>query len=371
MRKYYIDNIRWLCVLLLFPYHTFMMFNAFDESFYVKGADIETTTLIMRAIYPWLMPILFLVAGLSSAYALNKRSPKQYIKERVSKLLLPLVFGILILIPVQTYFAERFHNNYTGNYFEQYILFFTKPTDLSGYNGGFTPAHLWFLAYLFVISLIALPVMYLYQKSVKKLPVHKIPLPVLLLFFLVPGFAQMIFDIAGKSVGEYTTWFLFGYFIISNGKVQEKLEKHRFLLLGLCLPFMIICTFFLKIHETFFNEILFIYVVIYEVIYFFYAWTAILTIFGFAKRYLNFANKTTSYMSASSFGIYVLHQQWTVITAYFALILTASVPLQMVLILTASIVFTFINFEVFKRVPVTRFMFGIKEHKKENAGNEK
>jgi surface polysaccharide O-acyltransferase-like enzyme len=68
-------------------------------------------------------------------------------------------------------------------------------------------------------------------------------------------------------------------------------------------------------------------------------------------------------MSESSFGIYVFHQQWTVIAAYFALMLTGSVLMQMILILVASIVFTFINFEIFKRIPVTRFMFGIKERK--------
>jgi hypothetical protein len=271
MRKYFIDNIRWLCVLLLFPYHTLMVFNSFGESFYVKGADIEAVSLIMRAIYPWIMPLLFLVAGLSSAYALQKRTPKQYIKERVSKLLIPLVCGVLFLIPVQTYFAERFHNNYTGGYFAQYILFFTGPTDLTGYNGGFTPAHLWFLAYLFVISLVALPIMYFYQKSGKKLSADRIPYPVLILFFIVPIFTKMILNIADKSIGEYLTWFLFGYFIISNGKIQEKLEKYRLLSLGLCLPFMVLCTFFLKFYALLFgeihaDEIPFSHVFVYEVI---------------------------------------------------------------------------------------------------------
>jgi Acyltransferase family. len=165
MRKYYIDNLRWMSILLLIPYHTFMIYNSFGESFYIKGADIPLVTGVLVAIWPWFMPLLFVCAGLSSAFALQKRSVKQYIKERALKLLVPFFFGILLLIPAQTFFAERFHNGYTGGYFRQYIIFFTKPTDFTGYNGGFTPGQLWFILYLFVISLVALPIMNAYRRA--------------------------------------------------------------------------------------------------------------------------------------------------------------------------------------------------------------
>ena len=352
MRKNFIDNIRWLCVLLLFPYHMLMVYNTFGESFYIKGADIPAASGIISALWPWFMPLLFLLAGVSSAYALEKRTAKEYLKERVFKLLIPLLFGVLLLVPSQTYFAEVFHNGYTGNYFEQYILFFTKPTDLSGYHGGFTPAHLWFILYLFVISVISLPIMSYYKKSAKKLPVNKIPLPVLLLLFIIPGVSQMILDIAGKSVGEYLTWFLFGYFFISNEAIQEKLRKHRFLLTGLSIPCMLFS--FTGIDIEAYNYIL------YEFLYFFYAWVTILAVVGLGKQYLNFSNQVTSYVSKSSFPIYVFHQQWIVISAYFALLWFQNIPLQMIFIVLASIAFTALNYELFKRFFVTRFMFGIK-----------
>ena len=94
---------------------------------------------------------------MSSAYAPDKRTNCEYVKERIFKLLIPFVVGTLVVVPAQTYFAERFHNGYTGGYLHQYVLFFTGPTDLTGYRGGFTPAHLWFLLYLFIISVAALP----------------------------------------------------------------------------------------------------------------------------------------------------------------------------------------------------------------------
>ena len=136
-RKYFIDNIRWICIMMLFPYHTLMIYNAFGEGFYIKGSDIMGTSAFMIASYPWFMPLLFVLAGVSSAYALRKRKPAEYVKERIYKLLIPFICGLLLLVPAQTYFAEKFHNGYTGGYWQQYILFFTKPTDLTGYTGGF------------------------------------------------------------------------------------------------------------------------------------------------------------------------------------------------------------------------------------------
>ena len=354
MRKNYIDNLHWICILLLFFYHTFMVYNTFGESFYIKGADVQATTYFIMAVWPWFMPLFFLLSGVNSAYALKKRTATEFLKERVLKLLIPLVFGILLLVPAQTYFAEVFHNGYTGNFFEQYILFFTKANDLSGYNGGFTPGHLWFILYLFVISIVTLPVMNIYQKSAKKIAAYKIPLPVLLLFFLIPGVTQVILDIGGKSLGEYLAWFLIGYFYISDDVVQEKLQKRRFILLGIAVPFMAIFTFAGEVIVNYNN-------ILYEFVYFIYVWVTILAILGFGRQYLDFVNGTTAYLSKSSFGVYIIHQQWIVITAYFALMGIGSIPLQMVFIILASVVFTFLTYELFRRIRLTRFMFGLKK----------
>ncbi len=165
MRKHYIDNLRWLCVLLLFPYHTAMIFNGFGENFYVKAADLTAADIFIYCTSPWFMPLLFVLAGISTAYSLKKRTDLEYIKERIQRLFVPLISGILILVPIQTYYAECFHNGYTGRYFAQYILFFTKETDLSGYTGGFTPAHLWFFLYVFVSSMAIIPVIRCYRSS--------------------------------------------------------------------------------------------------------------------------------------------------------------------------------------------------------------
>lgn len=97
MRKYYIDNIRNLCILLLFPYHTAMIFNNYGDSWYVHSKGTEAAGLFLISLYPWWMAILFALAGMSTVYALNKRTAKEFLVERVHKLLIPCISGIILL----------------------------------------------------------------------------------------------------------------------------------------------------------------------------------------------------------------------------------------------------------------------------------
>src|SRR5690349_12155441 len=101
---------------MLFPYHTAMIFNGLGETWYVHSKDLFGATMLIMGVYPWWMSSLFAFAGMSTVYALNKRTVKQYIEERFFKLFVPLISAILLLIPVQTYIADKYFNNYTGSY---------------------------------------------------------------------------------------------------------------------------------------------------------------------------------------------------------------------------------------------------------------
>ena len=147
-RKYFIDNLRIFCILLLFPFHNVMIYNDFGERWYVHIAECIQASFFNISVYAWWMPLLFLLAGMSTFYAFEKRTVKQYLMERLCKLYVPLAVSLLLVIPVQPYIADVFFNGYSGNYFQHYREFF-KLTDWSGYDGHFTPGHLWFVLYLF------------------------------------------------------------------------------------------------------------------------------------------------------------------------------------------------------------------------------
>lgn len=353
MRKYFIDNLRWISILLLFPYHTCMIYNNFGENFYVKGEEISLLSSFIQICYPWFMPLLFVIAGISTCYALEKRTTKQYIQERVSKLFIPLVSGILLLIPIQTFYAEKFHNGYSGGYFKQYILFFTKETDLTGYTGGFTPAHLWFILYLFIISLIALPIVIKYKNISKKIKLDKLSVFKILPMFFIFGVMSFILDIEGKSLGEFFALFMLGYIVLSDDTIQAKLDKSRWYLSGAVVV--------LTVLNLLFRNIWFCsYGLAYDVFSGFLSWIGILSAIGMGKHYLDFQNKFTNYFSRASFPIYFFHQSVLVLVAYYTFMVTYSILLQVIIIMVGTFILTMVIYEVFKRIGFTKFLFGIK-----------
>ena len=343
-RKHYIDNLRVFTVLLLFPYHVFMIYNYWGEPWYIHGGEIVSTSWFIHVGWQWMMPILFAVAGISTAWALQKRSMREYVKERVHKLLLPLLFGTALIVPVQSFIAGIHFNNEVS-----YLNFFTKFTDLSGYDGGFTPGHLWFILYLFVISMVCVPLILLAKKfpAVMKFA-GKLPFPALLFIGILPLLIHPIGNIGGKSIGEYAGYFLLGCFVLSHEAVLLKLERWRFLLLGLSV---------LGLAETFLTEHFFNEGICRE----FFTCFHIMALLGLSKRYLNFSNKPTAYLSKSSFGVYVFHQSWIVVVAFFVLKIIDVPVLQILIILPASVVLTFLTNEGLKRLPPFRWMFALKK----------
>ena len=342
-RKYHIDNLRAILILLLFPYHIFMIYNNWGENFYIHGDDLVFPSLFISISHFFMMPLLFAVAGISSRYALEKRSTGEYVRERVSKLLLPFIFGVLLIVPVQPYLAGIFWNG-GAKYFDS----FTKLTDFSGYDGAFTPGHLWFILFLFVISMVCLPFLILYKNKGKGTLGDKIPLPLIILMGLLPCIAQNdIFKavaIHEKSILEFSVYFLLGYFFLSGDNLQKKLEKYCFLLLGL---FVIYAGFTVYVINGEFFEMA--------------RWLSILALLGIARRCLNFSGKITEYLSKSSFGIYVFHQSWIVITAFFVFKFTDNAVFQILLIFLPSVILTYGTYEICRRVFILRFMFGLKK----------
>lgn len=360
MRKYYIDNIRILCILLLFPFHTCMIFNTFKEPFYVFSTPVTIFSQFVTVVYPWWMTLLFTIAGISSAYALKKRSGKEYAKERVFKLLIPLLFGMVIIIPVQAYIADVFHNGYASGYFQHYRVFFTKFTDLTGYDGGFTPGHTWFMLYLLVISMISLPIMLWYSKRDKKIHGSKITMPMLLPMFLLILLMTPVIELGGKSIGEALACFLIGFFILSLDEVQNKLMKYR-IALGISWVGFMALRSIMSLNN-------FGYELIWDIEQRMLTWVGILAILGLGKKYLSFNNKFTRYFSPAAFPVYFFHQSILVVIAFYVLRFTNIISLQFTLILLMSFGVTLLCYEIFRRFSVTCFMFGIKASENKSKG---
>lgn len=351
-RKYYIDNLRWLAILLLFPFHAAQIWSGGEYSgFYIWSHTSTALYVFSNAVYPWYMTFLFSIAGMSCKYSLLKRTNKQFVVERIKKLLVPFFFGLFALVPIMTYTAEVFFNGYTGAYWQQYGLFFTKETDLTGYHGGFTPAHLWFLLYLFIISLTALLIVRLQKKCLPKFKVSGLSYFFIILLFIPEWFCLYVLDIGGKSLGQFMILFLFGYYILSEDSILQKLQQYRFVSLAICILSGSLYTY-LYCFENIRN-------IWMTGLYIFFGWTGIIMLLGIGQSKLDFHNRASIYLTQTSFPVYILHMPILVVVGFFALKLPIGVAGQFLLIVWVSFIVTFLIYGSVKRIPVLRFLLGM------------
>lgn len=348
-RSYYLDRLRVFSILLLFPVHTFMIWNDYGQKFYVWGGENRLLSSLIILANPWFMPILFVIAGMCARYSLEKRSTKQFIRERVQKLFVPFVSGLVLLVPFQTLFARKYFDGYSGTLTENILYFFTHVTDLSGYDGAFTPGQLWFILFLFIISLVGLLVAKLipYDK-VQKL-IDKSNLAVILALFALVWAGYYIGNFGGFSLGKNFVLYLLGYYVLSNEKVLAVLKNYWALLCSLfCVS--LIALVFLYYNYAYYGDGLVNFV----------AWVGSCALIAAGLKFFNSNSKILSYLNRASFPIYILHQSILVAVGYYALRYLNGLFLQVVTIMCASFLLTIALYELVKRIPFVKTLIGIK-----------
>lgn len=353
MRKHYIDNLRWLILLILIPYHTAMAWNAWGEPNYIYFGENRFISSIIVFFSPYFMPLLFVLAGVSTKFTLQKRSYKEYLLERVKRLLIPFFFGVIVLMPVMAYLADRFNYSYSGGFVEHYAIFFTKYTDLIGADGGFSLGQFWFCLYLFIISVMGVGVIALLKRFISK-EEKTIPFWFVCLLGLPLLLLSELLAIGGKSLVEYMYLFILGYYVFADEKIINKAEKNCWLLFGIGLV------------ATILNTYLFIwsdkeFVLLNTVTKYVPEWIMIIALIGLAKRYLNFSGKVSSYMNKRSFLFYIYHFIWVVLFQYilYGIVGNHTFILFMGTVLLAYGA-TFICCEISIRIPFMCFLTGIK-----------
>lgn len=348
MREHYLDNIRIIMILLLFPYHTFMIWNNFGTQFYIWGGDNTFLSSFIVSVSPWLMPILFVVAGISARYSLKKRNTKDFIKERIRKIWIPFISGLVFLVPFQTLYARKFFFGYSGGIIDNFKYFFTHFSDLNGYDGMFTFGHLWFLLYLFIVALITLLV-------IKKIPFDKVESKinkvniVKILFLFMPIFiTHYIGNFGGQSLGKYMILYLLGYYLFTD-EVIKKVLNHKAIILSL-----------FSISQIMLVILYFQYSYYGDLFVNFVGWLGILSCIIIGKMYLDRENKVTNYFKKASFPIYILHQTILVMVGYYSLMMINNMILQICIIIFGSFIITLILYEIISKIPILKKMIGIR-----------
>ena len=353
VRKNYIDNLRWIILLILIPYHTAQAWNTWGEPNYIFFEGNRLISSIIVFFSPYFMPLLFVLAGISTKHALQKRTHKEYLAERVKRLLVPFLFGTIIFMPFMSYVGDKFNYSYNGGFLNHYIVFFTKYTDLTGADGGFSVGQFWFLLYLLIISIVSIGIIDLLEKIISKTEKNFPFWLVLLLGLPLPIFSNWL-SIGGKSLVEYTYFFLIGYYMFANEEVVNKIEKMCWVLFGIGLVATILNVYlFLWIDRE--------YILVNDITKYVSKWIMVIALIGLSKRYLNFTGRVSDYMNKRSFLFYTYHFIWVVLFQY---ILYGIIGNQTVILFVGTILLsyfiTFICCEISIRIPVICFLTGTK-----------
>jgi glucan biosynthesis protein C len=308
-----LDWLRVAAILLLHLYHSCRFFNV-NDPWHLKAPQLlPALNAPMDVLHILRMPLLMLIAGAVTAYALQKRGVGAFAWDRTKRLFFPLVFGMLIIVPPQIYVERLNSGAFTGSYWAFW------PSVLKGipYPKGSTSwHHLWFVAYLFVFTLAALPLFAWLSRPSGQALLRRMEA------FFAKGWTLLllvapiwIIRIAlmhrretndllhdPKGVLFYGYLFLVGHVLGRCPAVWDAMVRLRWALFGLAAA--LLAALLPEGEFPFPFEHLAVWL---------FSWSAMLAIFGFARKAITAEGPKLRHMQALAYPFYIFHQ--TVILA--------------------------------------------------------
>jgi glucan biosynthesis protein C len=382
-RRYDLDWLRVLAMLAVFIYHCTRFFDT--EGWHLKNADQSFVLFIlMRGLmWPWLMEIFFLLSGAGAWYALRSRSAGAFLGDRAKRLLIPLyTVGLLILLPPQFYFEQITNEGYTGGFWQSLPGYFDGfglprltawPTTLFDMPFG---GHLWFLKFLFLISLVTLPLL-VFLKSPRGLRwidriagwcgrrggifVAVVPLALSLVVL------RAVFRVE-RSWAEffwYAIYFVLGYIIPADKRFTDAFKKYGWIGLALWLVGFFggiaVLVLVLGFNPASGAEPFGLKFVLFQVIWSIASFGSVVFLLGLGARYLNFNNRALAYANEAVLPFYLFHQTIILAVGYF--VIRWNMPILpkflIIVVLSFAAIMALYEFGV-RRINVMRFLFGMR-----------
>jgi hypothetical protein len=370
MRRSDLDWLRVLAVLLLVPFHSAIIFSSLPQTQVVYVYDSQHSLFLMKMVdfmYLWHMPLLFVVAGAASWFALGVRSGSRYLSERMSRLLVPLIFGMVVLLPPTLYLwtrtvpalAARF-----PTFFQFYPHYFVPdPADLTGRTqGSWTPQHLWFILDLLGFSALALPFFqYLRGPSgrrlVEGLAAFFARRGMILLLALPLALASAVPIGGSENPLAYLVWFVYGYLLMSDPRLQAALDRHT--LTAFLLAILTTVTIFTVSQKVglAWSPLWILWGVVYNSS----RWFWVVGILGLGHRFLNTTCAALRYANEAVYPFYILHYPVNMLAGYLLRPWNATVAVKYAVIVVLTTTVTLALYEaLIRRFDLFRFLFGMR-----------
>jgi len=372
IRLYYLDWLRVIAIVGVFIVHITLVFNEID--FQIKNAEQSPELTTFGAFFfPWGMPLVFLIAGAGSWFALQRRTAGQYVRERFVRLLIPFVVGSILLSPMERYFEW-------SNKVQMGVMSGSYPEFLRALASAPFPRvvpavglHLWFLVFLFLYSLLTLPLIRWLKLDRGQHFVAQVARlcdrPGGILLFVLP---LLVIRLCLQPIfPEYLHWtdfvtflyfYILGYLLFADQRFMQAVRRDWLITLVVGIIAFLAAGAISIATDEFDLELVprtpldWLWWMCFTLCS--WCWTAFMLFVG--MRFLNFGNKWLRYSQEAILPFYVFHLPVIIVAAYFVVQWDAGILPKALVVAPASFLMTIGIYEVVRRISPVRAVFGMK-----------
>lgn len=373
LRRHDLDWLRVIAFALLILFHC-GMFYVQNWGWHVKS-QYSSTFLenIMLIIEPWRMALLWLISGIAIRFIMAKVSIWRFISMRSLRILLPLLFGILVIVPPQLYIEMTANGDLNMSYWQFLEVFFSNENEVfNKYQSGIWPHidvnHLWFLRSLWQYSLALLLLLPLLNNATIEVAINWIfrqKAPLAILLATLPIFIiQINWPMNEVRYPLGFTFMIYGYLIGWQATFWQRLTSNLYRLVSAYI-LAYICFLY------FYNQVWLIELVhpdshepwqliLGMFIYSLLRILGVLVLFSIAYKALNRSSKQLRYLNDAVYPFYILHQTFIVVFGYQLSTLNLGVIVESSLLILTTVTACLICYEAIKRINILRPCFGLK-----------
>jgi surface polysaccharide O-acyltransferase-like enzyme len=374
-RRFFLDWTRILAFVALVPYHVGMYYVTWD--WHIKspamGATLEPW---MRLLSAWRMDLLFVVSGAAISFMLAKGAgaDARFIATRVRRLLLPLVFGMLVVVPPQSYLEVVQKHGYTGDYLDFLRLYLTGYHGFCGAAGQClvlpTWNHLWYLPYLLVYTVVlwlalrrwptllddlgGLVERRLHGPWLVAAPVAFLALTTALVRSRFPITHALVDDWGAHA--QYLPLFLLGAACARSTAIWGRIERARTVLLVGTLAAWAVLVWLMPPAAGAGEAVRWGRSALFGV----QQWCGLAAALGYAARYLDRDSAVRRYLTQAVMPIYLVHQTLIILLAHALLPQNLAPAVEGPLLIAGTFAASLAIYEAVRRVAWLRPLFGLR-----------
>jgi hypothetical protein len=370
-RRIDLDWVRIGAFGLLILYHVGMFYVPWG--WHIKSVhSVAALEPLMLTLNPWRLALLFLVSGVATRFMLRKTAAGALLRARSSRLLVPLVFGMFVIVPPQAYiqivealgYPSGFVDFYLKHYFAFGKQFCPNPCIILP-----TWNHLWFVVYLWVYTMALGIVLVVGPALVNRIERLLVPAMSGAWMLVVPSLAFAAYRLFllpnyPSTHALFGDWynhalfamvFLIGFLLAHSTAFWLAVERQRWIALVVAVSLYALFISLrsmsgggLPVRTT------------AAVAYGCYQWLCMVAVLGFARRWLNTDSRARRYLTDAIFPYYIVHQTAIIMIAHALRGNALSAPAEASVLIGGTAITCIVTYEIVRRIAWLRPLFGLK-----------